>query len=112
MSPALHVLHVNSCFNQKFSEKNLIHKATVELAELCKETRLRTIISASPYAVLRVLFAVLSISYHRTLFEKKTEKCWRLFCLQAFRRTSSIVETWKLMKTSGLFILNVVMQTG
>lgn len=41
-------LHVNSCFNQKFSEKNLIHEAAVELAQLWKETRLRTIISTSP----------------------------------------------------------------
>lgn len=26
-----------SCFNQKFSKKNLIHEAAVELAELCKK---------------------------------------------------------------------------
>lgn len=62
-SAALCVLHVN-CFNQKFSGKNRIHKQAVELLELCKETRLQPIISASPYVVLWVLFALVSISYH------------------------------------------------
>lgn len=47
MSAVLHVLHVNSCFNQKFSEKKLIHEAAAELEELCKGKWLRMMISAS-----------------------------------------------------------------
>lgn len=85
-------LHVNSCFNQKFSEKNVIHEAAVELAELWKETRLRTIISASPYTVLRVLFALVSISYHRTLFEKKMENAGGCFVSRRFGRQAQLLK--------------------
>lgn len=59
---------------------------TVDLVELCKETMFWLIISTFSFVILWLLFAFLGISYHRHLFDRKTEKGHSCFTCKGVSR--------------------------